>query len=35
MKDINLIRTNRNLVEENLKKKFQEEKIPLLDKIID
>lgn len=35
MIDINLIRTNRNLVEENLKKKFQEEKIPLLDKIID
>jgi len=35
MIDINLIRNNRSLVEENLKKKFQEEKIPVLDEIID
>ena len=34
MIDINIIRTNRKLVEENLKKKFQEEKLPLLDEII-
>lgn len=34
MIDINIIRTNRKLVEDNLKKKFQEEKIPLLDEII-
>ena len=35
MIDINLIRNNRKLVEENLKKKYQEEKIPVLDEIID
>ena len=35
MIDINLIRNNRSVVEENLKKKFQEEKIPVLDEIID
>ena len=34
MIDINIIRTNRNLVEENLKKKFQEEKLPVLDEIL-
>lgn len=34
MIDINLIRTNRSLVEDNLKKKFQDEKIPLLDEIL-
>ena len=34
MIDINIIRNNRNLVEENLKKKFQEEKISLLDEIV-
>ncbi|MBQ9853736.1 MAG: serine--tRNA ligase [Bacilli bacterium] len=34
MIDINIIRNNRNLVEENLKKKFQEEKISILDEII-
>jgi len=34
MIDINLIRNNRSLVEENLKKKFQEEKLPLIDKIL-
>ena len=33
MIDINLIRTNRKLVEENLKKKYQESKIPVLDEI--
>ena len=35
MIDINLIRNNRKLVEENLKKKYQEEKISILDEIID
>ena len=35
MIDINLIRNNRKLVEENLKKKYQEEKISVLDEIID
>lgn len=34
MIDINLIRTNRSLVEDNLKKKFKDEKIPLLDEIL-
>ena len=33
MIDINLIRNNRSLVENNLKKKFQEEKISILDEI--
>ena len=35
MIDINIIRTNRNLVEENLKKKYQESKLPILDEIIE
>ena len=35
MIDINIIRTNRQLVEDNLKKKFQEHKLPLLDEIIE
>jgi seryl-tRNA synthetase len=35
MIDINLIRNNRPIVEENLKKKFQENKISILDEIID
>lgn len=35
MIDINLIRTNKQIVEENLKKKFQETKIPLLDEILE
>ena len=35
MIDINIIRTNRSLVEENLKKKYQESKLPVLDEIID
>ena len=34
MIDINLIRNNRSLVEENLKKKYQESKLPILDEII-
>ena len=33
MIDINLIRNDRKLVEENLKKKFQDEKIKILDEI--
>ena len=35
MIDINLIRNDRSLVEENLKKKFQESKISLLDEILE
>ena len=35
MIDINLIRTNRSLVEENLKKKYQEAKLPVLDEIVE
>ena len=35
MIDINIIRTNRTLVEENLRKKYQESKIPVLDEIIE
>ena len=34
MIDINLIRNNRELVEDNLKKKYQESKLPILDEII-
>ena len=33
MIDINIIRTNRELVKENIKKKYQDEKIPLVDEI--
>lgn len=33
MIDINLIRENPNLVKENIKKKFQEDKLPLVDKV--
>jgi len=33
MKDIKLIRENKELVKENIKKKFQEEKLPLVDKV--
>ena len=33
MIDINLIRKNRELVKENIKKKFQDEKLPLVDEI--
>jgi len=35
MIDINIIRTNRKLVEDNLKKKYQEHKLPVLDEIIE
>ena len=35
MIDINIIRTNRKLVEDNLKKKYQEDKLPVLDEIIE
>ena len=35
MIDINLIRTNRDLVKENIKKKFQDKKLPLVDEIYD
>ena len=33
MIDIKLIRENKELVKENIKKKFQEEKLPLVDEI--
>ena len=35
MIDINIIRTNKELVKENIKKKFQDEKLPLVDSIYD
>ena len=35
MIDINLIRTNPDLVRENIKKKFQDEKLPLVDQVIE
>ena len=35
MIDINLIRNNRELVKENIKKKFQEDKLSLVDNIYD
>ena len=35
MIDINIIRTNKQLVSDNLKKKYQENKLPLLDEIIE
>ena len=35
MIDIRLIRENRELVKENIKKKFQDEKLPLVDEIYD
>ena len=34
MIDINLIRTNPELVKENIKKKFQDEKLPLVDEVL-
>ncbi|MDE7305844.1 MAG: serine--tRNA ligase, partial [Clostridia bacterium] len=34
MIDINLIRNNPDLVKENIKKKFQDKKIPLVDEVI-
>ncbi|MBP3619948.1 MAG: serine--tRNA ligase [Clostridia bacterium] len=33
MIDINLIRTNKELVKENIKKKFQDDKLPLVDEV--
>ncbi|MDD5979882.1 MAG: serine--tRNA ligase [bacterium] len=35
MIDINLIRNNKELVKENIKKKFQDEKLPLVDEVYD
>ena len=35
MIDIKLIRENRDLVKENIKKKFQDHKLPLVDEIYD
>ncbi len=35
MLDIKLVRTNPALVKENIKKKFQEEKLPLVDEVLD
>ncbi len=34
MIDINLIRTNPELVKENIKKKFQDAKLPLVDEVL-
>ncbi len=34
MLDINLVRTNPELVKENIRKKFQDEKLPLVDEVI-
>ena len=35
MLDIRFIRENPEIVKENIKKKFQEEKLPLVDEVID
>ena len=35
MLDINLIRTNPDLVRENIRKKFQDQKLPLVDEVIE
>ena len=35
MIDIDLIRTNPDLVKENIKKKFQDAKLPLVDEVLD
>ena len=35
MLDINLIRTNPDLVKENIRKKFQDEKLELVDKVVE
>ena len=35
MIDIKLIRENKELVKENIKKKFQDEKLPLVDEVFD
>ena len=35
MLDIKFIRENKELVKENIKKKFQDEKLPLVDEVIE
>ena len=35
MIDIKLIRENRDVVKENIKKKFQDEKLPLVDEVFE
>ncbi|MGN1235669.1 MAG: serine--tRNA ligase, partial [Christensenellaceae bacterium] len=35
MIDINLIRTNPDLVRENIRKKFQDRKLPLVDEVLE
>ena len=35
MIDIKLIRTNPDVVRENIKKKFQDDKLPLVDEVIE
>ena len=35
MLDIKLIRSNPELVKENIKKKFQDEKLPLVDEVLE
>jgi len=35
MIDINLLRTNPDLVRENIRKKFQDAKLPLVDEVLD
>ena len=35
MLDIKLFRTNPDIIRENIKKKFQDEKLPLVDKVIE
>ena len=35
MLDINLLRTNPELVKENIKKKFQDEKLILVDEVVE
>ena len=35
MLDIKFLRTNPDVVKENIKKKFQDDKLPLVDKVID
>ena len=35
MIDIKLIRENKELVKENIKKKFQDEKLPLVDEVLE
>ncbi|MBR1459844.1 MAG: serine--tRNA ligase, partial [Oscillospiraceae bacterium] len=35
MLDIKFLRTNPDLVKENIKKKFQDEKLPLVDQVIE